>query len=83
MGLVKKNEKMQTWIFTFIVLTGVFFGLKLAYVICTAVVLPATQGALYVSTSRVRISAFLDAVAMDEYFARFLEGMGLEQWDTN
>jgi hypothetical protein len=64
MGLVKQSEKMHTWIFTFVVVAGVFFGLKLAYVLCTSVVLPATRGALYVSTSRVRISAFLDAVTM-------------------
>ena len=64
MGLVKQSEKMHTWIFTFVVVAGVFFGLKLAYVLCTSVVLPATRGALYVSTSRVRISAFLDAVPM-------------------
>ena len=55
---------MHILIFTFLVVAGVFFGLKLAYVLCTAVVLPATRGALYVSTSRVRISAFLDAVPM-------------------
>ena len=55
---------MHIWIFIFIVVAGVFFCLKLAYVLSTAVVLSATQGALYVSTSRVRISAFLDAVPM-------------------
>ena len=55
---------MHILIFTFLVVAGVFFGLKLAYVLCTAVVLPATRGALYVSTSRVRISAFVDAVPM-------------------
>ena len=64
MGLVNKNQYMHIWIFIFIVVAGVFFGLKLAYVLSTAVVLSATQGALYVSTSRVRISAFLDAVPM-------------------
>jgi SAM-dependent methyltransferase len=40
------------------------FGLKLVYVLCTALVLHTTRGALYVSTSRVRISAFMDAVPM-------------------
>ena len=64
MGLVNKNQYMHIWIFIFIVVAGVFFCLKLAYVLSTAVVLSATQGALYVSTSRVRISAFLDAVPM-------------------
>jgi len=55
---------MHTFIFTFLIIAGVLFGLKLVYVVCTTVVLPATQGALYVSTSRPRISAFLDAVPM-------------------
>jgi hypothetical protein len=55
---------MVTLIVTFLVIAGVIFALKLAYVLCTAVVLPTTQGALYVSTSRVRISAFLDSVPM-------------------
>ena len=56
---------MHLWICTFLIIAGVLFACKLAYVLCTAVVLPATQGALYVSTSRVRISAFLDAVPMN------------------
>jgi trans-aconitate methyltransferase len=55
---------MYTWILIFLVAAAVFFVLKLAYVFCTALVLPTTRGALYVSTSRVRISAFLDAVPM-------------------
>lgn len=55
---------MHTWILMLLAIAGVLFGLKLAYVLCTALILPATRGALYVSTSRVRISAFLDAVPM-------------------
>ena len=55
---------MHILIFTFLIIAGVFFGLKLAYVLCTAIALPATRGALYVSTSRVRISAFLNALPM-------------------
>ena len=55
---------MHTWIIILLVIAGVMFGLKLVYVLCTALVLPTTRGALYVSTSRVRISAFLDAVPM-------------------
>ena len=55
---------MHTVVFAFLGIAAVFFGLKLAYVLCTSVVLPATRGALYVSTSRVRISAFLDVVPM-------------------
>jgi trans-aconitate methyltransferase len=41
---------------------GSLFLLKMAYVLSVAVVLPVTRGALYVSTSRKRIAAFLDAV---------------------
>lgn len=36
----------------------------MTYVFTTALVLPKTKGALYVSTSRLRISAFMDAVPM-------------------
>ena len=55
---------MYTWIIIFLVIAGMLFGLKLAYVFCTILVLPTTRGALYVSTSRVRISAVMDAVPM-------------------
>lgn len=55
---------MADWIWIFIILTGCLFGLKIAYVLCAAVVLPITQGALYVSTSRVKIAAFISAVPM-------------------
>lgn len=55
---------MPAWIWLFIILTGSLFGLKMIYVLCTAAALPATQGALYVSTTRTRIAAFLSAVPM-------------------
>jgi trans-aconitate methyltransferase len=55
---------MYTFILLFLVVAGILFGLKIAYVLCTALVLPTTRGALYVSTSRIRISAFMDAVQM-------------------
>lgn len=55
---------MHVWIWILLVVTAILFGLKVAYVLCTALVLPSTGGALYVSTSRVRISAFLEAVPM-------------------
>jgi SAM-dependent methyltransferase len=55
---------MATWILVFIILAGSLFALKVIYVLCTALVLPITQGALYVSTARVRIDAFADAVPM-------------------
>jgi hypothetical protein len=55
---------MPAWIWLFIILTGGLFGLKMIYILCTAAVLPATQGALYVSTTRARIGAFIAAVPM-------------------
>jgi hypothetical protein len=55
---------MPTWIWIFILLTAGLFVLKISYVLSTALVLPITQGALFVSSSRVRVAAFLDAVPM-------------------
>jgi SAM-dependent methyltransferase len=55
---------VPAWIWIFIILAGGLFTLKLSYVLCTALALSRTQGALYVSTSRRRIAAFLDAVPM-------------------
>lgn len=57
---------MQPWIWIFIILAGSLFGLKMAYVLFTALALPATQGALYVSTTRTRIAAFIAAVPMEK-----------------
>lgn len=55
---------MPDWICIFIILAGGFFALKIIYVLSVALVLPITKGALYVSTSRVRILAFIEAVPM-------------------
>lgn len=55
---------MSLWVCFFIMLAGALFGLKMVFVLCTALALPETGGALYVSTSRVRISAFMEAVPM-------------------
>ncbi len=55
---------MLFWLWTILTLVMFLFVLKMVYVFCTALVLPFTKGALYVSTSRVRIRAFLDAVPM-------------------
>lgn len=55
---------MSYWIWGLLGLAGVLFAAKMAYVFSTALVLPVTQGALYVSTSGVRVQAFLDAVPM-------------------
>ena len=55
---------MAYWIWSVLVLAGLLFAAKMTYLVSTALVLPATQGALYVSTSGTRIRAFLDAVPM-------------------
>ncbi len=55
---------MPIWVWIFIILAGSLFGLKMTYVLCTALALPTTQGALYVSTTRARIAAFIDAVPL-------------------
>ena len=55
---------MPTWFWIFLLAAGTLFGLKILYIAATTAVLPVTQGALYVSTARVRIEAFLDAVNM-------------------
>ena len=55
---------MATWIWVFIILAGGLFALKIIYALSVALVLPITQGALYVSTSRAKIAAFIDAVPM-------------------
>ena len=55
---------MPIWVWVFIALAGGLFGLKMIYVLCTALALPTTQGALYVSSTRTRVAAFIDAVPM-------------------
>ena len=55
---------MVTWIWIFIILVCGFFAMKIIYVLGIALVLPFTQGALYVSTSRAKIAAFINAVPM-------------------
>jgi len=55
---------MPIWVWIFLILAGSLFVLKMAYVLCTTAALPATQGALYVSTTRTRIAAFIEAVPM-------------------
>ena len=55
---------MAAWIWIFIILAGGLFALKILYVLGIALVLPFTQGALYVSTSRAKIAAFINAVPM-------------------
>ncbi|MBU2547489.1 MAG: class I SAM-dependent methyltransferase [Proteobacteria bacterium] len=55
---------MTSWVIVFLVLAGGLFAFKIVYVLATAGALPVTRGALYVSTSRIRIRAFLEAVPM-------------------
>ncbi len=55
---------MPIWVWVFIVLAGGLFGLKMTYVLCTALALPSTRGALYVSTTRTRVATFIRAVPM-------------------
>jgi hypothetical protein len=55
---------MPIWVWIFIFSTGLLFGLKMTYVLCTALAVPVTQGALYVSTSKIRIASFFEAVPM-------------------
>ena len=56
---------MAAWIWIFIILAGGLFALKIAYVLGIVLVLPFTQGALYVSTSRAKVAAFINAVPMN------------------
>jgi ribosomal protein L11 methylase PrmA len=55
---------MSGWLLAFILLAGGLFCLKMIYVLCVTWVLPRTQGALFVTTSRTRISAVLENVPM-------------------
>ncbi len=55
---------MAAWIWIFIILAGGLFCLKIIYALSIALVLPITRGALYVSTSRAKIAAFINAVPM-------------------
>ncbi len=55
---------MAAWIWIFIILAGGLFALKILYTLSIALVLPITQGALYVSTSRAKIANFINAVPM-------------------
>ena len=57
---------MNVWIWIFLILAGSLFALKMTYVLCTALALPATQGALYVNTTKTRIAAFIEAVPMEK-----------------
>jgi SAM-dependent methyltransferase len=56
--------EMTNWITIVLLLAGGLFLVKMIYVLSIAMVLPSTGGALFVTTSQRRISAFLDVVPM-------------------
>ncbi len=55
-------ELIPAGIWIMIGMTGLLFAIKVLYGLSIALVLPVTRGALYVSTARVRIAAFLDVL---------------------
>jgi SAM-dependent methyltransferase len=55
---------MATWIVVFLIGAGILFTAKLVYAISAGWVLSTTKGALFVSTPRGMIDAFLDNVPM-------------------
>lgn len=57
-------DRVPNEIWIFIGLAGSLFAAKTLYGLSIALVLPATRGALYVSTARARVTAFLDVVAL-------------------
>ena len=57
--------EMTTILIIVIVLALVLFAVKLTYIMSTTLALPFTRGAVYVSTPRKNIAAFLDKVPMD------------------
>ena len=57
---------MKTFLFIFIGLAAVLFTAKMIYVVSTAMVVRSTRGALYVSTTRKRITSVMDAVASQQ-----------------
>jgi SAM-dependent methyltransferase len=56
---------MPVWVWGFFLVAGSLTLLKLSFVACTSAVLPITRGALFVTTPRARIDAFLDAVPLE------------------
>jgi SAM-dependent methyltransferase len=55
---------MSTPLFIFLLASGSLFAVKLIYALSIIVTLPYSQGAFFVSTSKKRISAVLNAVPM-------------------
>ncbi|SHK84261.1 Methyltransferase domain-containing protein [Desulfatibacillum alkenivorans DSM 16219] len=57
---------MPMWILAPLALLGGLFLIKFVYVVCTAMVLPKTRGALFVATPQARVKAFLESMPMEE-----------------
>jgi hypothetical protein len=57
---------MPGWVWVFLIAAGALFVVKLFYVVTAGGLLSVTRGAIFVSTARIRIRAFLDAVPMDK-----------------
>jgi len=55
---------MPVWLWSFLLLVGALCLFKLVFVTSAAVVLPITQGALFVSTTKRRVNAALDALSL-------------------
>jgi SAM-dependent methyltransferase len=53
---------MSEWVLITIVVIGSLFALKMVYALSIVIALPFTQGALFVSTSRVKMKAVFDAL---------------------
>ncbi len=65
---------MEVIIFSLLITCLILFMIKMIYLISTALVLPQTQGALYVSTTKTRIKAILSEVKMGK--GEFLIDLG-------
>lgn len=55
---------MSGWVFVLIIVIGSLFTVKMVYALSIAITLPHTQGALFVSTSRINMSTALKALSM-------------------
>jgi SAM-dependent methyltransferase len=60
------RQGMNLWIFILLGAAAALFLLKAAYVLAVAATVASTRGALYVSTSRRRIQALLDALPLEK-----------------
>jgi hypothetical protein len=55
---------MTTFLIICLGLFALLFAVKIIYVLCTALVVGSTRGALYVSTTKRRIAACLDTISV-------------------